>query len=135
MKIDNIINETINNYLIENLIFEKKSRKKKLDNKQHKERHKQVSLKHKDIEDIADSDEDFISEKAAEAIISRFNRVKHLINIAALARLIYKDHTDEGAQSQLRKKIEKEKNDNGVTYKITKREARIILRTLNAIRP
>lgn len=135
MNIDKIINETINNYLNENIILEKKSKKERLGSKNNKDKHRQISLKHTNMEDISDSDEEFISDQIAKSIITRFKKVKHLINIAALARLIYKDHTDEGAQSQLRKKIEQEKNDNGVPYKITKREARIIVKVLNAIRP
>jgi hypothetical protein len=118
MKIQAIITETLNRYLQENVFPEKKEHKKK---------------KHEDNES-KDEDDDFISEQDAQYIISRFKKNEHLINIAALARDIYPNHTDEGAQSQLRKKIEQETNDNGVPYKFTKREARIITRVLDSFK-
>lgn len=56
-----------------------------------------------------------------------------LINIAALARKVYPDHTPEGAQSQLRKKIKGLKNDSGKQYHIRNREAEIIRKVLDTI--
>lgn len=44
------------------------------------------------------------------------------INMAAVARKLYPDHTKEGAQSQLRKKLAHEKSDSGSTYHLTKKE-------------
>lgn len=52
------------------------------------------------------------------------------INIAAIAQDVYPDHTPEGAQSQLRKKIKGLTNDNGSPYKIKKKEAFKIRRSL-----
>jgi hypothetical protein len=46
-----------------------------------------------------------------------------LINTAALAKRIYPDHTPQGAQSQLRKKLKSIKNDNGSEYHIKQGEA------------
>ncbi len=52
------------------------------------------------------------------------------IDVAALARDIYPDHTPEGAQSQLRKKIKGIENDNGSKYKLKKKEAYKIRRAI-----
>lgn len=56
-----------------------------------------------------------------------------LINIAALARKVYPNHTPEGAQSQLRKKLKGLKNDNGSEYHLKSREAKVIRKALNSI--
>lgn len=57
------------------------------------------------------------------------------INTAAVAKQLYPGHTDEGAQSQLRKKVKGLENDNGSKYKLKKKEAhklrRIIARMLH----
>jgi hypothetical protein len=57
------------------------------------------------------------------------------INTAAVAHELYPDHTPEGAQSQLRKKVKGLANDNGSKYKIKKKEAfklrRILSKELN----
>lgn len=53
------------------------------------------------------------------------------INVAAIGRMIYPDHTPEGAQSQLRKKIEGEKSDSGKEYRFRNKEIRDINRALN----
>lgn len=56
-----------------------------------------------------------------------------LINVAALARLVYPDHTPEGAQSQLRKKLKGIKNDTGSEYHLQQGEAKVIHQALNKI--
>ena len=53
------------------------------------------------------------------------------VNLAAVARDVYPDHTDQGAQSQLRKKVKGLKSDSGSTYKIKKREADEIFRSIS----
>ena len=53
-----------------------------------------------------------------------------LIDVAALAKRVYPDHTPQGAQSQLRKKIKGITNDNGTRYKLKKKEAFKIRREL-----
>ena len=45
------------------------------------------------------------------------------INLAAVAHDVYPDHTEEGAQSQLRKKVKGLTNDNGSKYKIKKKSS------------
>ena len=54
-----------------------------------------------------------------------------IINIAAIAKEVYPDHTDEGAQSQLRKKIKGETSDSGTKYKLKKKEAKRLRRALH----
>lgn len=53
------------------------------------------------------------------------------VNLAAVARDVYPDHTDQGAQSQLRKKVKGLKSDSGSTYKIKKKEADEIFRSIS----
>lgn len=57
---------------------------------------------------------------------------KPIINIAALARKVYPDHTPEGAQSQLRK-IKGETNDNGSEYHLKNDEASTVRKELSDI--
>jgi len=52
------------------------------------------------------------------------------IDLAAVAQDVYPDHTPEGAQSQLRKKIKGLTNDNGSVYKLKKKEAYRLRRAL-----
>lgn len=57
-----------------------------------------------------------------------------IINIAALAKKVYPDHTPEGAQSQLRKKVKNIMNtDSKVTYHVKKKEAEKIRKELSKI--
>jgi predicted ribosome quality control (RQC) complex YloA/Tae2 family protein len=53
-----------------------------------------------------------------------------LIDVAALAKRVYPNHTPQGAQSQLRKKIKGLKSDSGSTYRLKKKEAFKIRREL-----
>ena len=53
------------------------------------------------------------------------------LNLAPIAQEVYPDHTKEGAQSQLRKKIEGELSDSGTKYKLNKKEAKRLRRALN----
>ena len=46
------------------------------------------------------------------------------VNIKKFAEELYPDHTPEGAQSQLRKKLKGEKSDSGSTYKLKKKEVK-----------
>lgn len=116
MDINKIISETINDYLNKNIISETS---KKEDIKKQQEKSQK-----RDGKNLSSSDEDLIR-----------NTIKNddVINIAAVARKLYPDHTPEGAQSQLRKKIEGVKNDNGSEYHLKQREAAIIRKILNKL--
>ena len=145
MNINKIISEEINKFIMENVIseeidnsinedlFAEKSKKpinkdiakkgKKLKNglradfDRKRDRETNPNLNNQDAEDISDLiDSD-------------------VINTAAVAKQLYPDHTEEGAQSQLRKKVKGLENDNGSRYKLKKKEAhklnRIISRMLH----
>lgn len=124
--INRIITETLNRYLMENIFPEEK------DNNTDKEANED-EYDYIEDDDPSDDDDDFISDEEAKDLISRLKLYKHLLNVAALAKKVYQKtgHTPEGAQSQLRKKIEQETNDNGVPYKFTRREYRIIIKILD----
>lgn len=53
-----------------------------------------------------------------------------LINQSEVASELYPDHTKEGAQSQLRKKVKGLKSDSGSKYRIKRKEARRLRRIL-----
>ena len=125
MNLDRLISEEVNRYLFEEILFEDKDeprdvgkKAKKLKNGRRgdfnfkQDRETNPNLNAQDAEDLAtilDSD---------------------YVNLAAVAHDVYPDHTEEGAQSQLRKKVKGLKNDNGSTYKIKKKEAFKIRRAL-----
>lgn len=56
-----------------------------------------------------------------------------VINVAAMARKVFPDHTPEGAQSQLRKQIKGLKSDSGSEYHIKQKTANIIRKELGNI--
>lgn len=127
MNIDKIINEEINSFLIENGFFEANKKKgpkdtgknaKKLKNglrtdfNYKQERETNPNLNNQDSEDLIN------------ILDSPY------VDLAAVAQDIYPDHTPEGAQSQLRKKVKGLKSDSGSTYKIKKKEAFKIRRAL-----
>ena len=117
MNIDKIITETLNRYLNEN-IFGEEAPKETKGQKQSK------SAKVRDGENLSAGDENQLRDMVND---------DDIINIAGLARKIYPHHTATGAQSQLRKKLEGEKNDNGSEYHLNQREASIIRKELNNI--
>lgn len=56
-----------------------------------------------------------------------------VINVAAMARKVFPNHTPEGAQSQLRKQIKGLKSDSGSEYHIKQKTANIIRKELGKI--
>lgn len=131
MNIDNIITESINNFLFENVLLEKKSKKKSKKEKDVKKKGKKLkgglrtdfnakadrmtnpNLNNKDASELAD------------IIDSPY------VNLAAVARDAEPQcQTDQGAQSMLRKKVKGLKSDSGSTYKIKKKEAMRIRKAL-----
>ena len=117
MNINQIINETLNRYLNENIFGETNDE----DNNQSETAEK---AKKRDGKNLSAGDENQIR-----------NTIENddVINIAAMARKLYPDHTPEGAQSQLRKKIKGVKNDNGSEYHLKQREAAVIRKILNKL--
>ena len=120
MDIKLIIKETIDRYLAENIFdentFVEKQTKTSSDTVE--------KSKKRDGKNLSKSDETQLRDKVND---------NDYINVAAVARELYPDHTPEGAQSQLRKKIKAVKNDNGSEYHLKQREASVIRRILNKI--
>ena len=124
MDFDKIISEEINKYISENAFVESGKSKdvvkhgKKLKNglrtdfNAKQDRETNPNLNNQDSEDLAD-------------ILN-----SPYVDLAAVAHDIYPDHTPEGAQSQLRKKVKGLKSDSGSKYKIKKKEAFKIRRAL-----
>lgn len=109
-KIINVINEEINIILAEN---NKKGKHKFVDHDKESKQNKNINSEDEnEIRNTTDTD---------------------MLNIAALARKVYPDHTPEGAQSQLRKKIKGLKNDNGSEYHIKRKEAETVRKELSKL--
>lgn len=114
MNINKIISETLDTYIKEHIFEESKSEKEEKIEKSH----------NRDGHDISTGDENKIR---------NIIRKSDIINVAALARKLYPNHTPEGAQSQLRKKIEGDKNDNGSEYHLKEREANAISKIIHKL--
>jgi hypothetical protein len=135
MNIDRIINEEINKYVNESILMENGfmensfvETKKKKD--KDKDEPRDIGKKAKKLKNGRRGEYNFKKEREtnpnlnaqdAEDISSILD--SDYINVAALAQDVYPDHTREGAQSQLRKKIKGLTNDNGSPYKLKKKEA------------
>lgn len=114
MKIEKIISETVNRY-IGNIIREAEENQY-----QATQQHSQ-ELKRERGNNLARSDEDELRRVLKDPTV----------NLAAVARDVYPNLTSAGAQSQLRKKVEGETNDNGSEYHLTTKEANIIRKELD----
>lgn len=115
MNYDKIIREQITKYINENVFDESKASKNSEDVK--------LKIHNRDGEQVSKSDEDKL----------RSLLKTNLFNISEVGQRIYPDHTEEGAQSQLRKKIMGEKSDSGSEYHLNQREAEAIRRILDEI--
>lgn len=124
MDINKLISEEITRYIQENTFGENSYFENESDSNDSKYKDIQRKAKTRDGKNVSGSDEDRLRNLLNTG----------LINISALAQEIYPDHTEEGAQSQLRKKIKGETNDNGSEYHIKERESAAIRRVLNKIR-
>jgi hypothetical protein len=121
MMIDEIIDREIKQLVRENSFDEKNNRMKKL---------KRGLRTNFDVESDKVHNPDVNSQEANDLISKLDNGY---MNIAKIAQKVYPDHTPEGAQSQLRKKIKRLRSDSGSTYKIKSKEARKIRSILNRI--
>lgn len=135
---DSLIQEELNNYinhLVVEAIVEKKGKK---DSKKKKEKKEKDILKNgKKLKNGLRTDFNAkldretnpnLTSQDAEDLIDVLD--SDYVNLAAVAHDVYPDHTPEGAQSQLRKKVKGLFNDNGSKYKIKKKEAFKIRRAL-----
>lgn len=120
MNIDRIITEEINRYITESTV-RVINEDKKTDNKFQKQ-----SEREKERDGNAINSED-------EAEIRNMVDKSDLINVAALARKVFPDHTPEGAQSQLRKQLKGIKNDSGKEYHIKQRVGKEIRKQMQQL--
>lgn len=140
-----IINETVDAYLRRNLLFEAKDDDKKSDKDEKEEeedkkenensdkpkkkkKFKKNAIKGKgglrkdfDVEDdethnqtVDDQEQSSISDLLSNGFV----------NVKKVAEKLYPDHTPEGAQSQLSKKLRGAKSDSGSTYKLKSKEVK-----------
>lgn len=130
--LDYIISESIDSYLNSNLILEKKKTKKKKRNEDTNDK-KDKRWRKKAIKTKSGARKDFDVENE-----KKYNRnvddmeqssVKNIlkngfINIKKVAEKLYPDHTPEGAQSQLNKKLRGDRSDSGSIYKLKNKEVK-----------
>jgi hypothetical protein len=119
MNIDKIVTESIRKYIQENVFGEESEEDNGYGNS--KSKIQSDKAERRDGNNISHGDENQIRRDATK---------DDMINVAALARKVYPDHTPEGAQSQLRKKLKGLKNDTGSEYHIKSREASVIRKAL-----
>lgn len=108
MNLSQIIKEEIHKYVSE--IIQEKYEGRAEETK--------TKIKSRDGHNVSTSDETSVRRRLVGG--------DNIVNVAALARKLYPDHTPEGAQSQLRKKLKGEKNDNGSEYHLKERELGVI---------
>lgn len=144
--IDKIITETINRYINENVWDEaddKASEDEKEEEKDSKEEEKKDSEENghkkkkkfrknaikgkgglrKDFD--VESDEEYNSNVDDQEQSSVQDILTNgFVNIKKVAEKLYPDHTPEGAQSQLSKKLRGDKSDSGSTYKLKTKEVK-----------
>lgn len=155
MNIDKIITEEINRFINEDIILERARHRDTVGGltalsdkgNEHNEKIKSKPKKKKSLKDVVKKGKklknglraDFNAKQDRETNPNLNNQDAEDLNdildsdyidVAALARDIYPDHTPEGAQSQLRKKIKGIENDNGSKYKLKKKEAYKIRRAI-----
>ena len=119
---DKIISESINSYLSSNLIVEynsKKDKEKKIRKKAIKgngglRKDYDVDYEKKYNQNVDDQEQSSVM----DALDNGF------VNVKKVAEKLYPDHTPEGAQSQLRKKLKGETSDSGSKYKLKKQEVK-----------
>ena len=139
-----IINETIDGYLRKNLLFEvndKDSDKEEKNEKEDDEKEEDSSNKPKkkkkfkknaikgkgglrkdfDIEDD-ETHNQTVDDQEQSSIADLLSN--GFVNVKKVAEKLYPDHTPEGAQSQLSKKLRGAKSDSGSTYKLKSKEVK-----------
>lgn len=148
MKIDNIILEELHRLITEKKKAsgeksDKKSDKKSSDKKGGEKKSKKKSTKGKNALKKKNGrrrniDYDELNSKNPLTNKSDNNNLSRIadnpvINLAAIARKVYPDHTPEGAQSQLRKKLKHEVSDSGKEYSLRKWEVWKLNRELDKL--
>lgn len=159
-RLDNIINEAIDRFLNEDVFDEAKKEKKKgyrkkgskksaeeyrqehekfLADRAKKEKDKKKirrnALKAKNglRKDFNQEDDQKFNAKVSDEEQSNIEKIlkSKAINVSAIAQELYPDHTKEGAQSQLNKKINGDISDSGVKYHLKNKEVRNLRKIIN----
>ena len=127
MDLNRIISEEIDRFINEDIFGEKKSHPKK---KKSKDEPRDIGKKAKKLTNGRRGEFNFKRDRETNPNLNNQDAAdldalidSDLVNTAAVAHKLYPDHTPEGAQSQLRKKVKGIENDNGSKYKIKKKEA------------
>ena len=134
MDINRIIAEEIDRFINEDIFAEKAKKKKK---KKEKDEPRDIGKKAKKLINGRRGEFNFKKDRETNPNLNNqdaedLNDIldSDFINISAVAQEIYPDHTPEGAQSQLRKKVKGIENDNGSRYRLKKKEAYKIRRAI-----
>ena len=134
MNINRIIAEEIDRFINEDIFAEKAKKKKK---KKEKDEPRDIGKKAKKLINGRRGEFNFKKDRETNPNLNNqdaedLNDIldSDFINISAVAQEIYPDHTPEGAQSQLRKKVKGIENDNGSRYRLKKKEAYKIRRAI-----
>ena len=134
MGINRIIAEEIDRFINEDIFAEKAKKKKK---KKEKDEPRDIGKKAKKLINGRRGEFNFKKDRETNPNLNNqdaedLNDIldSDFINISAVAQEIYPDHTPEGAQSQLRKKVKGIENDNGSRYRLKKKEAYKIRRAI-----
>lgn len=141
--LENIIQEQIENFLKEEFMqedfFAEKKKKHKAKHKKngHAAKEKSIKRKGKKLKRGLRTDYNAKLDRETNPNLTNqdaedINKIldSDYINLAAVAQDVYPDHTRQGAQSQLRKKVKGLKSDSGSTYKLKKKEANKIRRAI-----
>ena len=124
MNLNKIISEEINRFLV-NEIFYEDSNNDTTKRNFHSKSDDQIEKEKKRDGNALNSED--------ESEIRNIVNSNDLINVAALARKVFPDHTPEGAQSQLRKQLKGETNDTGKEYHIKQRVGQEIRKQLQKL--
>lgn len=125
--IDKIISESIESYLHRNIILEDEE-KDNAENDKTPKKFKKKAIKTKgsgrkdfDVknDETYNQNVDDLEQSSVEDILKN-----GFINIKKVAEKLYPDHTPEGAQSQLNKKLRGDKSDSGSTYRLKNKEVK-----------
>lgn len=122
MNLNKIIAESIHSYISRNIIQEDDNDGKK----EKKFRKKAIKAKGGMRKDLDVEDEKTYNQNVDDQEQSSVQDIlsNGFVNIKKVAEKLYPDHTPEGAQSQLNKKLTGAKSDSGSTYKLKKREVK-----------
>lgn len=148
--IDNVITESINDYLSKNIILEKKSKNnskskgkdKPVDDDDDDKKSKGKKFKKNAIKargglrkDFDTYDDKTYNKNVNDMEQSDIEKMLNngFFNIKKVAEKLYPDHTPEGAQSQLNKKIKGDYSDSGTKYRLKTKELRKLRAILSKI--